>query len=191
MIHEATRTLVKSPPEVWEQCSDPESLSRHLNGSFGEIRITRLEPESTVAWEGEHGSGTVTIEPSAWGTRVTLVAEVEQPLTAEEMAEPEPSEATTRPEEPSEAPHEPLVNLVGHAAAPDLPRERLMHHLARLWRRRPMPDPVPGEVPAAIVEPSQPEPLPESGAEPEDGSSVLTAALESMGMAHHRPYSRG
>ena len=33
--HEMTRTLVKSQPEVWTQCSDADSLGRHLSGSFG------------------------------------------------------------------------------------------------------------------------------------------------------------
>ena len=60
--HEASRTLVKSPPELWSECSDAASLARHL-GQFGEIRITRLEPESAVAWEGERASGTVRLEP--------------------------------------------------------------------------------------------------------------------------------
>lgn len=71
---QARRTLVKSPPELWALLSDAESLGRRLE-PFGEIRITRLEPESTVAWEGEHARGTVEIEPSGWGTRVTLTAE--------------------------------------------------------------------------------------------------------------------
>ncbi len=72
----AKRTLVKSPPELWTELSEVESLARHL-GEFGEIRITKLEPETTVAWEGERASGTVEIEASGWGTKVTLTAEVE------------------------------------------------------------------------------------------------------------------
>ncbi len=75
------RTLVKSAPELWAICSDVGSLSRHL-GAFGEIRITRLEPETTVAWEGERASGTVRIEPSGWGTRVTVTADSMQALEA-------------------------------------------------------------------------------------------------------------
>jgi hypothetical protein len=71
--HEASRTLVKSPPELWAECSEAASLARHL-GQFGEIRITRLEPETAVAWEGERASGTVRLEPSGWGTRVVLTA---------------------------------------------------------------------------------------------------------------------
>src|SRR6266481_8765006 len=69
----AQRTLVKSPPELWAQLSDPSSLSRHL-GEFGEIRITRVVPEQTVAWEGERASGTVELSASGWGTKVTLRA---------------------------------------------------------------------------------------------------------------------
>jgi hypothetical protein len=77
----AVRTLVKSAPELWAVCSDAELLARHLE-DFGEIRITRLEPESTVAWEGERASGTVRIEPSGWGTKVTVTADSEHALEA-------------------------------------------------------------------------------------------------------------
>ncbi len=69
----ARRTLVKSPPELWSELSDPVILARHL-GEFGEIRITRTQPESGVAWEGDHVSGTVEIDASGWGTKVTLTA---------------------------------------------------------------------------------------------------------------------
>ena len=80
--HEASRTLVKSAPELWAECSDAASLARHLD-QFGEIRITRLEPETAVAWEGELASGTVRLEPSGWGTRVVLTARA-QDTTARE-----------------------------------------------------------------------------------------------------------
>src|SRR3954447_14430367 len=72
----AQRTLVKSPPELWAEVSDVGALARHL-GEFGEIRITRLEPETTVAWEGDRACGTVALEPAGWGTKVTLTARVE------------------------------------------------------------------------------------------------------------------
>jgi hypothetical protein len=77
-----SRTLVKSAPELWAECSVAGALARHL-GAFGEIRVTRLEPETTVAWEGDAARGTVRLEPSGWGTRVTLTAETDTP--------PEPS----------------------------------------------------------------------------------------------------
>ena len=55
---EAKRTLVKSPPELWAELSEVERLAKHL-GAFGEIKITKLNPERTVAWEGELAGGTV------------------------------------------------------------------------------------------------------------------------------------
>ena len=92
----AKRTLVKSPPELWSELSEVERLARHL-GAFGEIKITKLEPEHTVAWEGEVASGTVMIEPSGWGTKVTLSAQVE----AEPEPEPEPEPEGEAAEEPA------------------------------------------------------------------------------------------
>src|ERR1700761_371895 len=87
--HEASRTLVKSPPELWAECSDAGSLSRHL-AEFGEIKITRLEPETTVAWEGERASGTVRIESSNWGTKVTMTATLTDPPAGAAVGEMEP-----------------------------------------------------------------------------------------------------
>lgn len=79
---QAERRIVKSPPELWAELSELESLARHL-GEFGEIRITRLEPETTVAWEGDEVSGTVELEASGWGTKVRLTV-----ATAEEARPP-------------------------------------------------------------------------------------------------------
>ncbi|MGZ4274636.1 MAG: hypothetical protein ACXVRP_12845, partial [Solirubrobacteraceae bacterium] len=98
--HQSSRTLVKSAPELWAECSDAASLARHL-GAFGEIRITKLEPESAVAWEGAAASGTVRLEPSGWGTRVTLT------VTEQEMAAEPAVEATAEPEPEPEAEPEP------------------------------------------------------------------------------------
>src|SRR4029453_9320769 len=82
------RTLVKSPPELWAEVSDVESLARHL-GEFGEIRITRLDPETTVAWEGGGPPGTVQLEPWGGGTKGTTTAEL--------AVEPEPEPAAPEP----------------------------------------------------------------------------------------------
>src|SRR5450432_960029 len=93
---EVQRTLVKSPPELWAELSDPKSLARHL-GELGEIRITRAEPEKLVEWEAEAATGTVAIKASGWGTTVTLTASRE--FTA---AEPTSSQAETPQEETQE-----------------------------------------------------------------------------------------
>ena len=92
---EAKRTLVKSPPELWAELSDMAALARHL-GEFGEIRITRTEPESVVEWEGDLASGSVRLEPSGWGTKVTLTAlpvMLDPPPPPEPEPEPEPDAA--------------------------------------------------------------------------------------------------
>jgi hypothetical protein len=68
---EVQRTLVKSPPELWAEISDPDALARHL-GEFGEIRITRVQPEQKVEWEAPEASGSIVIKPSGWGTKVKL-----------------------------------------------------------------------------------------------------------------------
>ncbi|MEA2207623.1 MAG: hypothetical protein QOF54_100 [Solirubrobacteraceae bacterium] len=81
---EVQRTLVKSPPELWAEISDPESLARHL-GEFGEIRITRVQPEQKVEWEADDASGTVVIKPSGWGTKVKLT--VQRELVLDDAAE--------------------------------------------------------------------------------------------------------
>jgi hypothetical protein len=97
----AKRTLVKSPPELWEELSEVERLAKHL-GAFGEIKITKLEPEHKVAWEGEHASGTVSIEPSGWGTKVILTAVLEANGDPREPAEAGAKETTAK-EEPAAA----------------------------------------------------------------------------------------
>ena len=98
---QAQRRLVKSPPELWAELSSEDSLGRHL-AEFGEIRITRVEPETTVAWEGDRASGTVQISPTGWGTQVTLTATaVSEPVVAESQAV-EPVVAEVEVVEPAE-----------------------------------------------------------------------------------------
>jgi hypothetical protein len=219
---QASRTLVKSPPELWAECSDAASLARHLD-SFGEIRITRLEPETAVAWEGERARGTVRIEPAGWGTKVilTAVAEGEETVVLEEPAPPEPTE----PEPPmAEALKEPPVEERSVEEPPPPPRKRRFARLRAFWRGEPLAvreppleepllvgeaPPPPDEAPAPPVQetvvevraepPEAPAPdVSEVRAEPpetpapdvSETEAALTAALDSLGQAHHRPYSR-
>ena len=114
----AKRTLVKSQPELWEELSEVQRLAKHL-GAFGEIKITRLDLEHTVVWEGEHASGTVSIEPSGWGTKVTLSAELAATGGLPEAEEPVPKagDQVTETEEPAVAAVEPPGEAVEPAAA--------------------------------------------------------------------------
>jgi hypothetical protein len=70
---EVSRTLVKSPPELWAEL-EGDCLSEVV----GEVRIERAEPERELAWRADGASGTARLEPSSWGTKVTLTAEVEE-----------------------------------------------------------------------------------------------------------------
>jgi hypothetical protein len=160
---EAKRTLVKSPPELWAELSDLSALARHL-GEFGEIRITRTEPETVVEWEGDLASGSVRLEPSGWGTKVTLTA---LPVVTD-PPEPEPEPVVVEPEP---------------VAVEPPPRG----FWARLLRR-----------PAPVVEPPAPvmsvrvsaDPGPLPAIDAASGEAVLGRALDALGAAHHRPFSR-
>jgi hypothetical protein len=173
------RTLVKSPPELWSELSEVERLARHL-GAFGEIKITRLEPERTVAWEGEGASGTVSIEPSGWGTKVVLTATIE----GEEPApEPEP---------------EPEPEPVVVAPTPVRKRRWIGRLFGREARQSDAEQPVwVGGAPEPVVEtpeepPAEEPPATDDGALDRDGAqAALESALEALGSAHHRPFSRG
>jgi hypothetical protein len=182
---EAQRTLVKSPPELWAELSDPTSLARHL-GEFGEIRIARVEAETSVEWEAETASGTVELKPSGWGTKVTLTVAREAPdrseigqLVAEPEPEPEPVAAVPEPE-----------------PMPEPPRRRFFAKLFRRRKTRPIPEPSPE--PEAEQEPAL-DLATELAAElarveatmAEQDAELLSAVLDRLGAAHHRPFSRG
>jgi len=249
----AKRTLVKSPPELWEELSEVDRLAKHLS-AFGEITITKLEPEHTVAWEGERASGTVSIEPSGWGTKVTLHAELPEP--DEQEPEPDPEQAPAEPaaeapiEEPEVGTQESAVEPEAELEAePEVEPTRRRGFWGWLFRERtdsparavmaaeaePVaaePEPVAAEPEPSVPEPSEPEPSepepsapeplesiadeaepPADEAEPEpepgpldaepaqpDGPDaldperalvILDEALDTLGAAHHRPFSRG
>jgi hypothetical protein len=79
---EAQRTLVKSPPELWTELSEPTALARLLETQFseiqfGEIQITRARPQTSLEWSGPLASGSVELEPSGWGTKVRITAQLD------------------------------------------------------------------------------------------------------------------
>jgi hypothetical protein len=62
------RTLVKSPPELWEELSQIERW-------LGDVEVSRQEPPSRLAWSARGARGTIELEPSGWGTKVSAHAE--------------------------------------------------------------------------------------------------------------------
>jgi hypothetical protein len=103
---EVSRTLVKSPPELWS-----ELQGARLREAVGAESITPSEDERLLVWEADGSRGSATLEPSGWGTKVILRAEVE-----EEVRRLEPEVATlglwarlrgVRPPPPPEPPPQP------------------------------------------------------------------------------------
>jgi hypothetical protein len=219
---QASRTLVKSPPELWAELSDLSSLARHL-GEFGEIRITKVDPESRVEWEADRASGTVRLEPSGWGTRVVLTVDTPEPPAADPEPEPQTVAEAIEATKVEAAAEEPVQEPVAAEPepepepAPEPAPEPKRGFWARLFGRRPpapvAPEPVAIEPEPVVEEPEaeEPEPTaedkgfgtiewevpepeaveePEPEPEPVDPEAVLHGVLDTLGAAHHRPFSR-
>lgn len=116
----ASRTLVKSPPEVWEMLDQEErmqGLMSALLGRAAEIEISMRAPESRLVWEavgdGERARIEVDMEEKGWGTHVEVKATCERQsvmldgwldAVMEELATPE---------------KRPFQGMVGDDALPD------------------------------------------------------------------------
>jgi hypothetical protein len=74
---EVSRTLVKSPPELWAELG-PECLEKAL----GAVSVEETEPERAIAFEGAGLRGSAVLEPAGWGTKVTLTAETEEQVAS-------------------------------------------------------------------------------------------------------------
>jgi hypothetical protein len=72
---EVSRTLVKSPPELWE-----ELRGERLKETVGADEVKASEDERLLVWEADGVSGSATLEPTGWGTKVILRAEVEEAI---------------------------------------------------------------------------------------------------------------
>jgi hypothetical protein len=48
-----------------------------LTEAVGDVKIESKEPERSLAWKADGATGTAKLEPSSWGTKVTLTAETE------------------------------------------------------------------------------------------------------------------
>jgi hypothetical protein len=70
---EVSRTLVKSPPELWAELG-PDCLEKAL----GAVSVEETQPEREMTFAGKGVRGSAVLEPAGWGTRVTLTAEIEE-----------------------------------------------------------------------------------------------------------------
>ena len=78
----ASRTLVKSQPELWELIDQPsrmQGLMSALLGRATEVTVNEREPESILGWEaaggGEESWIKVELAEKGWGTHVEVSAE--------------------------------------------------------------------------------------------------------------------
>jgi len=67
---EVERTLVKSPPELWEEIATEDALGRWL----GDVRVEAADPPGRIEWTRPDAAGVIELEASGWGTRVRVVA---------------------------------------------------------------------------------------------------------------------
>ena len=204
---EVQRTLVKSPPELWAELSDPALLARHL-GRFGDTHIVRTEPETTVEWAAGGVAGSISIRSSGWGTKVTLSATRqatdEQGATEDEEIDEQTPEQVPEQVVPEQVVAEPECE--SHGEPQPEPRRGLF---ARFFRRRKRsapattepstaPDTVTDELSAeetaaqelAAQELAAQELAAQELAAQQEIADVLTAVLDRLGAAHHRPFSR-
>jgi hypothetical protein len=78
----ASRTLVMSPPELWELIDQPDrmqGLMCALVGHATEVTVNKRSPESVLRWEASDEGAEAWIEvelaEKGWGTNVKLKAE--------------------------------------------------------------------------------------------------------------------
>ena len=75
----ASRTLVKSAPEVWEQLDQPErmeGLMSALVGHAAQVEVYERVEESKLAWRaGSEARIEIKLAEKGWGTNVSVSAE--------------------------------------------------------------------------------------------------------------------
>ncbi len=156
----ASRTLVKSPPEVWEQLDHPgrmQGLMSALVGHAAEVTVYEREEESKLAWRASDEAWIeVKIAEKGWGTNVSVTAENgSEPTKLEGWLDAVIDELAT----PTKRPFEAMSESTPETPAPV----------------EPVPDPEPEEAPEP-VEPEVDEPDP-----------VVAVAEESQAEAESAP----
>ncbi|MGH2957085.1 MAG: hypothetical protein ACRDL6_08840 [Solirubrobacterales bacterium] len=81
-MESTSRTLVKSPPELWELIDQPESMQGLMSAMLGEaseVKVYERQPETVLCWEaaerGDQAWIEVELAESGWGTKVSVTAE--------------------------------------------------------------------------------------------------------------------
>ncbi|MGA8218884.1 MAG: hypothetical protein WB771_09980 [Solirubrobacterales bacterium] len=155
-----SRTLVKSPPEVWEQLDHTgrmQGLMCALIGRATDVSVYEREEESKLAWKAIPDDAWIKVEiaEKGWGTNVSVTAENgSEPTKLEGWLDAVIDELATPQKRPFEG--------MGEAQGPEQKAEPM---------KLPVPDAPPPEpvAEAPPPEPVDPEPvseLPEPDPEP-------------------------
>jgi hypothetical protein len=131
----ASRTLVKSPPELWELIDQPERMHGLMCGLVGratEVTVDEREPESVLRWQASDDGTDAWIEvqlaEKGWGTNVKVKAEnAAEPTKLEGWLDAVLEELATPQKRPfegmAETPSGTVVDaMVAKPAAPEKPR---------------------------------------------------------------------
>jgi hypothetical protein len=86
----ASRTVVKSPPELWEMIDQPERMQGLMSALVGrsiDIKVVEREPGERLAWEARshfsRGRIEVEMNESGWGTKIAVSAECRRSIALE------------------------------------------------------------------------------------------------------------
>jgi hypothetical protein len=71
---EVERTLVKSPPELWDEVGSEQALSRWL----GQVRVSAEDPPHRLEWDSDIARGVIELEASGWGTKIRAHAKTDR-----------------------------------------------------------------------------------------------------------------
>jgi hypothetical protein len=162
----ASRTLVKSPPELWELLDQPDRMQGLMCALVGraiEVSVEQREPESLLRWEASDGGADAWIEvelaEKGWGTNVKVKAENGgEPTKLEGWLDAVLDELATPQKRPFEGMDTPPPEPVAASAPPE--PEEPAEQPAVEEQQEPVAAEAPAEAPSAPT-PHAPEPQPE------------------------------
>jgi hypothetical protein len=158
-MQSSSRTLVMSPPELWELIDQPDRMQGLMCGLIGratEVTVNQRKPESLLRWEASDKGADAWIEvelaEKGWGTNVKLKAENGTEATKlEGWLDAVLDELATPTKRPFEG--------IGEAQGPEEPAKPI--EMPTPEAPDPEPEPEPQPVVAAVEEaPPEPEPEP-------------------------------
>jgi hypothetical protein len=149
----ASRTLVKSPPEVWEQLDHPgrmQGLMSALVGHATDVTVYEREEEAKLAWRASDDAWIeVELAEKGWGTNVSVTAENgSEPTKLEGWLDAVIDELATPTKRPFEG--------MGEAQEPEEKAKPIVMPTPEATEPEPEPEPV-----VAVAEEAPPEPEPE------------------------------